>query len=194
MSSDRPGTVLFADVSGSTRLYETAGDAAALEAISRCLEAARVATEAAGGRVVKTMGDEVMAHLPGSGRGRDAAAEMQAKIDSAAGDRRHQARRAHRLSPRPGAAARRRYLRRHGEPRRAPGSAGEKGRDHPLDRHRGAARRDLSAPWCASCMRSRSRARPKRSASPSWSGSAMPTPRCSPPCATAGACRAALSG
>src|SRR5207245_618293 len=31
----RQTTVLFADVSGSTRLYETAGDAAALDAIDR---------------------------------------------------------------------------------------------------------------------------------------------------------------
>jgi len=82
MSSDRPGTVLFADVSGSTRLYETAGDAAALEAISRCLEAARVATEACGGRVVKTMGDEVMAIFPGPDAAANAAAEIQARIEA----------------------------------------------------------------------------------------------------------------
>ena len=52
--------MLFADVSGSTRLYETAGDAAGLEAVSACLGAARRATEASGGRIVKTIGDEVM--------------------------------------------------------------------------------------------------------------------------------------
>jgi adenylate cyclase len=43
--SDRLGTILFADVSGSTSLYETAGDDAALEAISACLAEARAATE-----------------------------------------------------------------------------------------------------------------------------------------------------
>ena len=32
--SERQATVLFADVSESTKLYETAGDAKALEAIS----------------------------------------------------------------------------------------------------------------------------------------------------------------
>jgi adenylate cyclase len=80
--SDRLGTVLFADVSGSTRLYETAGDSAALEAISACLAAARSATEASGGRVVKTMGDEVMAIFPGPDAAANAAADMQARIDA----------------------------------------------------------------------------------------------------------------
>ena len=45
--SERQATVLFADVSGSTRLYETAGDAAALAAITLCLSAMRQATDAA---------------------------------------------------------------------------------------------------------------------------------------------------
>ena len=38
MEESRQTTVLFADVSGSTKLYETAGDAAALTAIGRCIE------------------------------------------------------------------------------------------------------------------------------------------------------------
>ena len=80
--TDRRGTVLFADVSGSTSLYETAGDAAALEAVSSCLAAARRATEASGGRVIKTMGDEVMAIFPGPDAAANAAADMQAKIDA----------------------------------------------------------------------------------------------------------------
>ena len=79
--SDRLGTVLFADVSGSTSLYETAGDDAALEAISACLAAARLATEACGGRVVKTMGDEVMAIFPGPDAAANAAADIQTRID-----------------------------------------------------------------------------------------------------------------
>ncbi|OGA76265.1 MAG: hypothetical protein A3G81_23195 [Betaproteobacteria bacterium RIFCSPLOWO2_12_FULL_65_14] len=80
--SDRQATVLFADVSGSTKLYETAGDAAALEGISGCLAALRKATEAAGGRVVKTIGDEVMAVFPRPDAAAAAAAEMQGKIDA----------------------------------------------------------------------------------------------------------------
>jgi adenylate cyclase len=80
--SDRLGTVLFADVSGSTSLYETAGDDAALEAISACLAAARAATEASGGRVVKTMGDEIMSIFPGPDAAANAAADIQARIDA----------------------------------------------------------------------------------------------------------------
>jgi adenylate cyclase len=80
--SERQATVLFADVSGSTRLYETAGDTAALAAISQCLAAMRQATEAAGGRVVKTIGDEVMAIFPGPDAAVAAAAEMQAKAEA----------------------------------------------------------------------------------------------------------------
>ena len=52
--------VLFADVSGSTKLYETVGDAEALKAIGSCLALVRIACEGQGGRVVKTIGDEVM--------------------------------------------------------------------------------------------------------------------------------------
>lgn len=80
--SERRATVLFADVSGSTKLYETAGDAAALAAITLCLAAMRQATEAAGGRVVKTIGDEVMAVFPGPDAAVAAAAEMQAKAEA----------------------------------------------------------------------------------------------------------------
>jgi adenylate cyclase len=80
--SDRLGTVLFADVSGSTSLYETAGDDAALDAISACLAEARAATEASGGRVVKTMGDEVMAIFPAPDAAANAAADIQARIDA----------------------------------------------------------------------------------------------------------------
>jgi adenylate cyclase len=80
--SERQATVLFADVSGSTKLYETAGDATALEAISRCLAALRIATEASGGRVVKTIGDEVMALFPEPDSAANAAADMQGKIEA----------------------------------------------------------------------------------------------------------------
>jgi class 3 adenylate cyclase len=72
--------VLFADVAGSTRLYETVGDAEALATIGRCLALIRVACEGYGGRVVKTIGDEVMAVFPSADQATEAAAEMQARI------------------------------------------------------------------------------------------------------------------
>jgi adenylate cyclase len=57
-------TILFADVTGSTRLYETLGDREALETIGRCLEIIRLACEGRGGRVLKTVGDGSMAAFP----------------------------------------------------------------------------------------------------------------------------------
>ena len=53
--------VLFADVAGSTPLYEKLGDAQALRAVEMCLTCMREATLALHGRIVKSMGDGVMA-------------------------------------------------------------------------------------------------------------------------------------
>jgi len=82
MEPSRQTTVLFADVSGSTKLYETAGDAAALEAIGQCIDKLRRATEADGGRVVKTLGDEVMALFASPDAAASAAAQMHAAIEA----------------------------------------------------------------------------------------------------------------
>src|SRR6266480_4279730 len=75
-------TVLFADVSGSTRLIETAGDAVALKAIARCIERLRTAAESTGGQVVKTIGDEVMVLFPTPDAAVQAAAKMHATINA----------------------------------------------------------------------------------------------------------------
>ena len=74
--------VMFADVAGSTKLYETAGDAAAHAAINECIDLMRHHTVAAGGRVIKTIGDEVMCVLPSADTGCLAATDMQIKIMS----------------------------------------------------------------------------------------------------------------
>jgi adenylate cyclase len=80
VSSDRESTVLFADVTGSTRLYEEAGDRQALAAIDTCLERLRRAAEASGGRVIKTSGDEVMALFAAPDRAADAATRMHLAV------------------------------------------------------------------------------------------------------------------
>jgi class 3 adenylate cyclase len=72
--------VLFADVSGSTRLYETLGDERALAAVGRCLGLAKSACDGYGGRVIKTIGDEVMVTFPGPDAAAQAAADLQARI------------------------------------------------------------------------------------------------------------------
>jgi adenylate cyclase len=77
----RPATVLFADVSDSTKLYETLGDKLAHAAIGSCIELMKRTTVAAGGRVVKTIGDEVMAIFRMPDAAAAAAAEMQAAVD-----------------------------------------------------------------------------------------------------------------
>ena len=75
--------VLFADVSGSTRLYETLGDARALQMIGDCLALVKAACDAYGGRVIKTIGDEVMATFPDADAAAQAAADMQQRISAA---------------------------------------------------------------------------------------------------------------
>jgi adenylate cyclase len=72
--------VLFADVSGSTKLYETAGDAVAHAAIEKCVNIMREKTINAKGRVIKTIGDEVMSAFKTADDAADAAIEMQSAI------------------------------------------------------------------------------------------------------------------
>jgi class 3 adenylate cyclase len=82
MESGRKTTVLFADVTGSTKLYESAGDREAVDAIARCVEVLRRAAEASRGRVVKTMGDEVMALFPSPDAAAEAATRMQTAVEA----------------------------------------------------------------------------------------------------------------
>ena len=72
--------VLFADVSGSTRLYESLGDQRALATIAHCLGLVKEACDGYAGRVIKTIGDEAMAVFPAADNAAQAAADMQARI------------------------------------------------------------------------------------------------------------------
>jgi len=78
----RQTTVLFADVSGSTQLYETAGDDAAHDAIGLCIGRLSQAAASTGGRVLKTMGDEVMVLFPTADAAANGASEMHAAVDT----------------------------------------------------------------------------------------------------------------
>lgn len=80
MGQDQELAILFADVVGSTRLFEVLGDLAARDKVAVCIEIMRRATEQHGGAVVKTMGDEVMATFVDCDAAIDAAVEMQAAI------------------------------------------------------------------------------------------------------------------
>jgi hypothetical protein len=72
--------VLFADISDSTRLYDTLGDARAKTVVDECIRAMRDIVGHYSGRVIKTIGDEVMCVLPDAGSGLLAASEMQTRI------------------------------------------------------------------------------------------------------------------
>jgi adenylate cyclase len=80
MGETSAGCVLFADVSGSTKLYETAGDQAAHAAIELCLKLFSALTVQHGGRVVKTIGDEVMSLFPDASRAGAAARDIQLSV------------------------------------------------------------------------------------------------------------------
>jgi class 3 adenylate cyclase len=72
--------LVFADVAGSTRLYETIGDQQALAAVERCLSILRRVTQTYRGRVIKTIGDEIMAVFSSAEDGMQATSEMQQRI------------------------------------------------------------------------------------------------------------------
>lgn len=69
--------IVFADICDSTRVYESAGDSAAYALNERSLEVMRVATEHAGGRVIRTQGDGMLCTFPKAAAAFAAAAEMQ---------------------------------------------------------------------------------------------------------------------
>jgi adenylate cyclase len=76
--------ILFADVCGSTRLYERHGDAQARRLIGRSIELMSAATAEHGGTLIKTIGDEVMCRFPSADQAAAAAIDMQEKVSSAA--------------------------------------------------------------------------------------------------------------
>ncbi len=73
--------VLFADIAGSTKLYEVLGDATAKAMIDEALVEMTAVTARHAGRVIKTIGDEVMCVFDGADRGFIAATDMQNRID-----------------------------------------------------------------------------------------------------------------
>jgi len=80
MGQTESGCVLFADVSGSTKLYESVGDAMAHAAIDACMKMFSEVALAQSGRVIKTIGDEVMSVFPQALDAARAATGMQTKL------------------------------------------------------------------------------------------------------------------
>jgi adenylate cyclase len=73
-------TVLFADISRSSRLYEVLGDEAAKAIIESCLAGLIEITCQHHGRLVKIIGDEIMAIFPDADETVRAAFKMQEKV------------------------------------------------------------------------------------------------------------------
>ena len=86
MAQDLEVAILFADVVGSTQLYDKFGDTKASETVARCLEIMKDATSSHNGTVIKTIGDEVMSTFPTVDEAMSAAAQMQQQITSSDGD------------------------------------------------------------------------------------------------------------
>ena len=85
---ERARLVLFADISGSTRLFETFGDEKARDACAVCLEMLADVVEGHHGRVVKAIGDEIMAVFEDPSSGVMAGTDMKGVVRRASAERR----------------------------------------------------------------------------------------------------------
>jgi class 3 adenylate cyclase len=79
-ATERQLAILFADLSGSTSLYERLGDREALAAVDSVVDLLRSCVAARQGHVVKTIGDEVMAAFADADAALQAATDMQHRI------------------------------------------------------------------------------------------------------------------
>ena len=72
--------ILFADVCGSTRIFETYGDEKARKIVAYTLAQLTQVVARHNGELVKTIGDEIMCKFPDTPRAYEAASEMQKRI------------------------------------------------------------------------------------------------------------------
>ena len=75
--------IMFADVAGSTQLFEILGDDQARTAIAETLELLTNVINGHNGTVIKTIGDEVMCTFPEPDDSANAATEMQETLEDA---------------------------------------------------------------------------------------------------------------
>ena len=75
-------TVLFADLRGSTALFESLGNAEATAVVTQCVAAVGRAVTSSGGHVVKTLGDGLMAVFNSSASAVTASAQMHELIEA----------------------------------------------------------------------------------------------------------------
>ena len=82
MARDLEVAIVFADVVGSTQLYDQFGDTKASETVAQCLDVMKDATHQYNGTVIKTIGDEVMSTFPSVEEAMGAAVMMQSRISA----------------------------------------------------------------------------------------------------------------
>ncbi len=82
MAKDLEVAILFADVVGSTQLYDKFGDTKASQTVADCLEVMKEATHQFNGTVIKTIGDEVMSTFGTVEESMGAAVMMQTRISA----------------------------------------------------------------------------------------------------------------
>ena len=82
MAQDLEVAILFADVVGSTQLYDKFGDTKASETVALCLDVMKDATHNYNGTVIKTIGDEVMSTFTTVDDAMGAAVMMQSRIST----------------------------------------------------------------------------------------------------------------
>ena len=82
MARDLEVAILFADVVGSTQLYDKFGDTKASETVAVCLDVMKDATHQFNGTVIKTIGDEVMSTFASVDEAMGAAVMMQSRISA----------------------------------------------------------------------------------------------------------------
>jgi class 3 adenylate cyclase len=80
MAKDLEIAIVFADVVGSTQLYDKFGDTKASETVAVCLDIMKDATYQFNGTVIKTIGDEIMATFETVDDAMGAAVMMQTRI------------------------------------------------------------------------------------------------------------------
>lgn len=78
--SSNPVTILFADIAGSTRLYDTFGDIKARELITDCLSLLKKVVGENDGMVVKTIGDEVLCTFATPSQAAETARQMHEEV------------------------------------------------------------------------------------------------------------------
>jgi class 3 adenylate cyclase len=82
MAKDLEVAIVFADVVGSTQLYDRFGDTKASATVALCLEIMKDATRQFNGTVIKTIGDEVMSTFETVDDAMGAAVMMQSRVTS----------------------------------------------------------------------------------------------------------------